>query len=160
MVPQSASLNSLCAVRRVAVIGCCGSGKSFLARKLANKLKLPLVQLDDHYWDQEWRRPSEENWRARVVEMSAAPCWIIDGNYTETLEPRLSRAELVVFLDLPLWLCWWRVFRRDVRRFREGKRHVRIWSSAVRQASTRRVTCWLHVLRFNRTERPRMLELL
>jgi len=41
-------------MERIAVIGCGGSGKSTIARRLAAHLDLPLTHLDSVYYDQEW----------------------------------------------------------------------------------------------------------
>src|SRR5204863_7601605 len=45
----------------------------------------------------------------------AGNAWIADGNYHETLDLRLERADTVVFLDLPWWLCAGRAFLRGFR---------------------------------------------
>ena len=39
----------------------------------------------------------------------------MDGNYSSTLAARLSRADTVVFLDMPTALCLWRVLCRTLR---------------------------------------------
>jgi adenylate kinase family enzyme len=41
--------------------------------------------------------------------------WIVDGNYNETLLLRLERAEAVIYLDSPWWLCASRAFMRGLR---------------------------------------------
>src|SRR4051812_43283485 len=43
------------------------------------------------------------------------PRWIMDGNYSGTLAARLSRADTIVFLDMPTALCLWRVLCRTLR---------------------------------------------
>jgi adenylate kinase family enzyme len=45
----------------------------------------------------------------------AGDAWIADGNYHETLDLRLARADTVVFLDMPWWLCAGRAFLRGFR---------------------------------------------
>ena len=46
----------------------------------------------------------------------AGDAWIADGNYHETLDLRLDRADTVVVLDTPWWVCAGRAFVRGVRR--------------------------------------------
>ena len=101
--------------RRVLVDGMMGSGKSTFARALSAKTGLPLVHLDSHYWKPGWVRPSDDEWRERQRTLLASDAWIIDGNYNETLPLRLERAETVVYLDTPWWLCASRAFARGLR---------------------------------------------
>jgi adenylate kinase family enzyme len=101
-------------LKRVLIIGSPGAGKSALARRLAEVTSLPAVHLDAHYWGAGWTEPPSDLWRARVSALMAAPNWIIDGNYTGTLSLRLAEADTVIFLDVPRWLCLWRVLRRAV----------------------------------------------
>lgn len=101
--------------RRVLVDGMMGSGKSTFARALAARTGLPLIHLDLHYWKPGWVRPSDDEWRERQRTLIASDAWIIDGNYNETLPLRLERAETVVYLDTPWWLCASRAFARGLR---------------------------------------------
>jgi adenylate kinase family enzyme len=101
---------------RVLVDGMMGSGKSTFARALATRTGLPLIHLDVHYWNPGWVRPSDEEWRHRQRALLAAEAWIIDGNYNETLALRLERAETIVYLDTPWWLCASRAFVRGLRK--------------------------------------------
>jgi adenylate kinase family enzyme len=108
-------------MRRVLVIGCGGSGKSTLARELGERTGLPVVHLDAHYWRPGWVQTPTEEWRVAVDAMLAGDAWIMDGNYSGTLDARLARCDTVVFLDLPRRVClggvigrWWR-FRGTTR---------------------------------------------
>ena len=101
---------------RVLVDGMMGSGKSTFARALAGRTGLPVIHLDFHYWKPGWVRPSDDEWRERQRTLLAGEAWIIDGNYNETLDLRLERAETVVFLDTSWWLCASRAFVRGLRK--------------------------------------------
>jgi adenylate kinase family enzyme len=102
--------------RRVVVTGMTGSGKSTFSRALSSKTGLPLIPLDVHYWKPGWVKPSEEEWREKQRSLLAGDAWIADGNYHETLELRLERAETVVVLDTPWWICASRAFARGLRK--------------------------------------------
>ncbi len=100
---------------RVLVDGMMGSGKSTFAGALGAKTGLPVIHLDVHYWKPGWVRPSDGEWQERQRALLAGDAWIIDGNYNETLALRLERADTVVFLDTPWWLCATRAFVRGIR---------------------------------------------
>jgi len=101
-------------MRRVMVVGCAGSGKTTFARRLAAKLELPLVHLDFHYWRPGWE-PSESNdWRARVIALAGEPSWIMDGNYSNTYDVRMPRADTLICLDYPRAVCMRRVLLRTL----------------------------------------------
>lgn len=102
--------------RRVLVDGLMGSGKSTFARALSDRTGLPVIHLDQHYWNPGWVRPTDDEWRERQLALLAGEAWIIDGNYNETLSLRLERADTVVYLDTPWWLCACRAFARGLRR--------------------------------------------
>jgi adenylate kinase family enzyme len=88
-------------VERVAIVGAGGAGKSTLARALGERTGLPVVHLDEHYWQPGWVEPPRDEWRACQAELCAGDRWIMDGNYGGTIDLRLDRADTLVFLDLP-----------------------------------------------------------
>lgn len=99
-------------MRRVLVIGSPGSGKSTLAAELARRTGLPLIHLDKEHWRSGWVETPKDEWQSRVAELVASERWIIDGNYGGTLGLRLARADTIINLEFPAWLCVWRIFRR------------------------------------------------
>lgn len=101
-------------MKRVLIIGSPGAGKSTLAQKLAALTGLPLIHLDDLYWDADWVRVERELWLARLAEALAGERWIIDGNYNTTLAQRLARADTVIILIPPRELCLVRVIWREL----------------------------------------------
>ena len=102
--------------RRVVVTGMAGAGKSTFARQLSAKTSLLVIHLDVHFWKPGWVEPSDKEWRAVQSTLLAGEAWIADGNYHETLDLRLERADTVVYLDTPWWVCAARAFVRGVRR--------------------------------------------
>lgn len=91
-----------------------GSGKSTLARRLGAKAGLPVVHLDQHYWQSGWVANPREVLADVIARTVEADHWVIDGNYTATLTPRLARADTVIYLDCPAVVSLWRVLRRAI----------------------------------------------
>jgi adenylate kinase family enzyme len=102
-------------MRRVLVIGSPGAGKSTFAAALARRTGLELIHLDRHYWRAGWTEPDPAEWAEEVARLTAREAWVMDGNYGGTLALRLARADTVIWLDFPVWLCLWRIIRRAVR---------------------------------------------
>jgi len=71
-----------------------------------------LIHLDQQHWRSGWVEPPKDEWRQRVTELAAGDRWVMDGNYGGTLELRLARADTVIDLEFPAWLCVWRILRR------------------------------------------------
>ena len=101
---------------RVLVTGLAGAGKSTFSRALAARTGLPLIHLDLHFWRPGWVAPSEDEWRETQRRVLAGDAWIADGNYPETLDLRLERADTIVVLNTPWPLCAGRAVLRGVRK--------------------------------------------
>lgn len=101
-------------MRRILIIGPGGAGKSTLARRLGARLGLEVVHLDKFYWRPGWVEPARDEWLKTVAELTARDSWIMDGNYSGSLDLRLARSDTVVFLDLPRRVCLWRIARRRI----------------------------------------------
>ena len=102
-------------MRRVMVIGCGGAGKSTLSRKLSGLTGLPLIGLDRAHWRPGWVVPPEEEWRARIETLAAEAAWVMDGNYSNTFDLRMPRADTVIWLDYPRATCLRRVVLRVLK---------------------------------------------
>jgi adenylate kinase family enzyme len=102
-------------MRRILIVGSAGAGKSTLSRKLGEVLNIPVVHLDKHYWKPGWVATEKQEWDQMVIEETRKEQWIIDGNYSRTLELRMERADTVIFLDMPRWLCLYRILKRRIQ---------------------------------------------
>jgi len=94
------------------IIGCCGAGKSTLARRLHKVTNLPLYHLDQYYWKENWAETPKEEWEPIVKELASKEEWIIDGNYGGTFQPRMDRADTIIFLKYSTIRCLARVTKR------------------------------------------------
>ncbi len=105
---------------RIVVVGTTGSGKTTVARRLAQLLGVPHIELDALNWQPNWVGLAEhdlQEFRRRVdTAVDASNDWVTDGNYRVVRDIVWGHAANVVWLDYPLWLIMWRLFRRTVRR--------------------------------------------
>jgi len=99
-------------MKRIMIIGCGGSGKSTLAVRLGESLSLPAYHLDRLYWQPGWKGLPRDEWRAVQEELCVQPAWILDGNYTSTMDVRFASADTIIFLDLPTLSCLHGAIRR------------------------------------------------
>jgi hypothetical protein len=87
---------------------------------------VPYVELDALHHGPNWSEPTIEEFRRRVEAATAGDAWVVDGNYRSKLgDYLLERADTVVWLDQPLPLILWRLWRRTLRRIR---RHELLWN--------------------------------
>jgi len=99
-------------MQRIMIVGQPGSGKSTLARDLGRKTGLPVVHIDHIHWMPGWiERPRDEKTRL-CHEVEARETWIFEGGHSATWGNRLARADMLVWLDVPLPLRLWRVVKR------------------------------------------------
>ncbi|WP_321529839.1 adenylate kinase [uncultured Desulfuromonas sp.] len=103
-------------MKRVAVFGNAGGGKSTLAKRLAETTGLPLHPLDTIKFRPGGDEIPQEEYLALHAELLKQPEWIIDGfGCMTTLWQRLAEADTLVYLDLPLPMHAWWVTKRLIK---------------------------------------------
>ncbi|WP_411343302.1 DNA topology modulation protein [Paenibacillus sp. WLX1005] len=108
-------MQSSSTMQKIMIIGCSGAGKSTLSRKLHETLHIPVIHMDAHFWQTNWQATEDEEWDRQVEAFAQADCWIIDGNYGRTMDIRIQHADTIIYLDMPRWLCLYRVIKRRIQ---------------------------------------------
>jgi len=149
-------------VRRISVVGGSCSGKTTVARTLAERLGLRYIELDALHHGPNWEEASAEllQERVRAALASAPEGWVVDGSYHVKLGDLVfTQADTVILLHPRYATVLWRSLHRTVRRLitreelwngnRERWRDVFSWNS---------IPLW--VLRKHLSRRKRFLGLL
>lgn len=100
---------------RIVVTGMAGAGKSTFSRMLSAKTGLPLICLDLHSWNPGWVRVPEREFLEKQHDLLDGERWIVDSNDVDD-DLLVERADTLVVLATPWWICAWRAFRRGLRR--------------------------------------------
>ena len=105
-------------MRRVVIVSSAsGSGKTTVGRALADRLGVPFHELDALHHGPNWTEATPEELRAKVEPIVESDVWVIDGAYRGKLGDLVfERADIVVWLDLPLHVWLPRLLRRTARR--------------------------------------------
>lgn len=137
-------------MKKIIVIGCPGSGKSTFSKELHKKIDIPLFHLDMMYWNEDKTTVDKEIFLEQLNNTLQKEAWIIDGNYSSTMELRLQACDTVFFLDYPLSWCL------DGIKSRKGKPRTDLpWIEAEDDAE------FLEFIKnYNSVSRPTVLKLL
>lgn len=93
-------------MNKIMIVGCPGSGKSTLSKKLSKKLDIPVLHLDYIYHIDNFQHISREALKEMVETfVSNNDRFIIDGNYGGTMEWRLQHCDTVILLDIETEIC-------------------------------------------------------
>jgi adenylate kinase family enzyme len=103
------------AMKKVAVFGNAGGGKSTLSKRLSEITGLPLYTLDKIKYQSGGVEVSPEDYKRTHQEILLTDQWIIDGfGCMETLWPRLDESDTLVYVDLPISVHFWWVTKRFI----------------------------------------------
>ena len=114
---------------RIAITGPSGSGKTSLAAELARTVGLRHVEIDALHHGPNWESCGPEVLRERVLAAIEGDGWVTDSTYHTMLGDLVSeRADVLVWLDLPIPLVMWRLLRRTYVRSRD---RIELWNGNV-----------------------------
>lgn len=142
-------------MKKIAVIGCGGAGKSTFSCKLSEVLHIPVYHLDKLNWKPGWVPTPKEEFDATMKTLVSQKEWIIDGNYGRTLDLRLKSADTIVFLNMPRYQCVYRIVKR--RWMYHGKPRPDVSEGCPEQLDLDFVR-W--VWGYDKNQKPRIIETL
>ncbi|WP_196001244.1 DNA topology modulation protein [Clostridium sp. 1001271B_151109_B4] len=99
-------------MEKIIVVGCGGAGKSTFSRELSNKLDIPVYHLDKLFWNEGWIETPKAEFNKKIEKVINKDKWIIDGNYIRTIDIRAKKADTIIFINMPTYICLYRIFKR------------------------------------------------
>jgi adenylate kinase family enzyme len=105
---------------RIHIIGCSGTGKTYLATALSKKYNIPHFDLDDLQWDNNSdgygvKMPVEKR-NSLLQQLLQKDSWIIEGVYYAWVQESFEKADIIYVLDLPKHVYKRRIIFRFIKR--------------------------------------------
>ncbi|MGN5763676.1 adenylate kinase [Acinetobacter calcoaceticus] len=116
------------------VVGSSAAGKTTFARQLAQKLGLSHIEMDDLFWLDNWQETPDHEFFAKLQHQmdEAASGWVLDGNYSRTLDLKLKYIDTIIWLDYSFSLNLYRSVKRAISRAVTQKR---LWENSNNRES-------------------------
>lgn len=143
-------------INKISCLGNTASGKSYLAKKLAQELNLPYFSLDLYYWQENWTPITKTEFLAIEQKITANEKWVLDGTFAEVgLSARFEQSDCVVFLESKPLGCLKRALKR------RGNEKDRLPNGADDQkiGFFRSLNFLFDILTFNLRDRRKILKL-
>ena len=135
------------------IIGCGGTGKSTLAKRLHQITNIPVYYLDQYFWLPHWTEIDKTEWQNVNQEIIQNESWIIDGNYGSTMDMRLKAADTIIFLNRPWYISLSRVIIRTFKSY--GKTRADMTENCPERFDWN----FMHyIMMYNITRRPNILK--
>lgn len=105
---------------KIHIIGCSGSGKTYLAKALSKKYNIPHFDLDDIQWNNNAdgygvKMPIEKR-TALLNDILKNESWIIEGVYYAWVGKCFEDADKIYVLDIPKRVYTYRIIKRTIKR--------------------------------------------
>ncbi|MCM3709462.1 hypothetical protein [Sporosarcina luteola] len=103
---------------KIFIMGIVASGKTTYAKELSKQMDLPFVELDSVVYHNvagvRIKRTPEEQVQV-IHQMDAKGSWIAEGVFRPSYHLLLDLADIIIWLDPPLWKRKIRILSRHVR---------------------------------------------
>lgn len=140
--------------KRIIVRGNCGSGKTTMAKALSEILGIEHTEIDANFHLPDWQERPREEFQQIMDAVVERECWIIDGNYRDTMTRHQTKADMIVWLDYSFMTTFIQLFKRTMRRMISQEE---LWSgnreSFRKQFFTRQSIFWWMIQTHSRRKR-------
>ena len=103
-------------MKKIAVFGKPGSGKSTLSKNLSSATDIPLHQLDSMLYKKNGDLVDRKTYDKEHEKILSSDSWIIDGfDLIEPFNKRLDAADTLVYIDLPYFVSYYLVTKRFLK---------------------------------------------
>lgn len=80
-------------------------------------MQIPLYHLDQYFWKPGWQEPDRAEFEKIHNTLCDQDSWIIEGMAIRFAQYRFAKADIIIFLDVPRYLCFYRMFKRVFNHF-------------------------------------------
>lgn len=134
-------------MKRILIIGNSGSGKSWLAARLAERLTIREVNLDTIVWQPggfNQKRPQHKIDQA-IQTLFQEPSWVVEGVFGALAEQLFDAADTLLFLDIDWSVCRDSLLSRGSESARQGDtmaaeknfQQLLVWASEYGQRASK-----------------------
>lgn len=78
---------------------------------------MPVHHLDKYFWRENWTPTPQSEFREIQNQLMKEARWIIEGNYSKSIDNRIPNADTIIVFDFPKALNIWRTFKRFIKHF-------------------------------------------
>ncbi len=141
--------------KKIIIIGNIASGKSTLSKKIGEITGITVYHLDMELLTDNWEYISVPEQIKKVNRLINKKEWIIDGNYSLTLNERILHADTIIFLDTCSIICCIRYLKRVFKYWNQSREDVFFGCK-----ESLRLSIIIHILKFHYIQRPKLYKLL
>lgn len=105
-------------MKKIFIIGIVASGKTTLAERLSEKIDVPWYELDSIVYHKtesgRYKRTVSEQLEV-IMDIDRTGTWIFEGTDRESYRCLFEMADIIIFLDTPLWKRRIRILTRFIK---------------------------------------------
>jgi adenylate kinase family enzyme len=105
---------------KIWVRGVSCSGKSTLAKKLSERLRITHIELDELHWLSDWQPRDTREFLELVKKQLTQESWILDGNYRKVTDVLNPNPDYIIWLNYPFYKVLSRCISRTFSRIFTG----------------------------------------
>ncbi|WP_218672708.1 hypothetical protein [Oceanobacillus timonensis] len=104
-------------IKKIHIIGGSGSGKTYLAKILSDRLAIAATDLDNLFWSKSYGVKKDSEIRNKELEVLLSEnTWIMEGVYYAWLDSSFEQADQIIVLHTNLYVRQMRIIIRFLKR--------------------------------------------